>query len=631
MIPVPLTTLTAAAETAPAGGAAAWQVIAVTAFVTVGFTALVVLGEMHRRGRRTPLGTIAAFASRLSGLPVWAALPLGVAGVALSTALFGYMWDAALHIDRGRDDGPLANPSHYLILGGLYGITAAGYLSSVLVKPGEKPGRSALRITDDWYVPLGAVLISAAALFAFAGFPLDDVWHRLFGQDVTLWGPTHLVMLGGGMMTLVGVVILFEEGVASARHRESGGTRKPSKNLIARVADLIPAIPLWPTRALIAGGFLGGLSIFQGEFDYGVPQFQLVLQPLLIAVSAGIALVAARLWIGRGGALGAVAFYLLIRGVVSLLVGPVFGETTPSAPLYVAEAACVELAALFFARRPLVMGAVAGLAIGTIGFAAEWAWIGVAMPIEWTEALLPEGLILAALGGIFGGVIGSLFGLALRRENPLPARAGAIAAGSLAAVMACFAFGLADRNPSGAEAQVTLTEVKGAPEREVIANVRFDPPEIADGASWVRGIAWQGGGLVGFDFERVGEGLYRATEPLPAHGTWKAGIRIQNGHSVIGVPIYSPADEAIPLPEVPARAAFTRPFEPDRELLQRERDPDVAPWIWFAASLSVLLMALAFFSVLAWGMARFARGGPAEPSSPRARPFSGIPATGAGA
>ena len=36
------------------------------------------------------------------------------------------------------------------------------------------------------------------------------------------------------------------------------------------------------------------LSTFQLEFDLGVPQFQLIFQPMLIMLAAGVALVAAR-------------------------------------------------------------------------------------------------------------------------------------------------------------------------------------------------------------------------------------------------------------------------------------------------------------------------------------------------
>src|SRR5918996_2550944 len=110
------------AEAAPAGGAATGEVIAMFVALTVGFGGLVLLGESHRRGVRTPLGTLAAFSSRVGGLPQWAALPLAVVGISLVGALFGYMWDVSPHIDQGRDAGPFANPSHYFIPAGLYGI-----------------------------------------------------------------------------------------------------------------------------------------------------------------------------------------------------------------------------------------------------------------------------------------------------------------------------------------------------------------------------------------------------------------------------------------------------------------------------------------------------------------------------
>ncbi len=129
-------------------------------------------------------------------------------------------WDISLHIDDGRDAGPLANPAHYLILFGLYGIFAAGFLAIVL--PEGKPSRGAVRISGDWYAPLGGIAMMASAAFALIGFPLDDVWHRIFGQDVTLWGPTHLMLIGGAGLTLIGSAILIVEGrvPSSARPRQ---------------------------------------------------------------------------------------------------------------------------------------------------------------------------------------------------------------------------------------------------------------------------------------------------------------------------------------------------------------------------------------------------------------------------
>src|SRR3712207_3159704 len=108
-------------------------------------------------------------------------------------------------------------------------------------------------------------------------------------------------------------------------------------------------------RVGIVGGFLTGLSTFQAEFDFGVPQYAQVFQPFLIALAAGVALVAGRIWIGMGGALLAALFFLVMRGLVDAITGPlVFDEPFPSLPLYVGEALVVELAALALVKRPLV-------------------------------------------------------------------------------------------------------------------------------------------------------------------------------------------------------------------------------------------------------------------------------------
>src|SRR5688500_19944972 len=54
------------------------------------------------------------------------------------TAVLGMYWDISLHIDNGRDDGPLANPAHFLILIGLYGVLLAGVLSAALAKDRDR-------------------------------------------------------------------------------------------------------------------------------------------------------------------------------------------------------------------------------------------------------------------------------------------------------------------------------------------------------------------------------------------------------------------------------------------------------------------------------------------------------------
>ena len=50
-----------------------------------------------------------------------------------------------------------------------------------------------------------------------------------------------------------------------------------------------PAAAAAVRRALLLGSFLVALSTFQGEFDFGVPQFRQVLHPVLIMLAAGSA------------------------------------------------------------------------------------------------------------------------------------------------------------------------------------------------------------------------------------------------------------------------------------------------------------------------------------------------------
>jgi hypothetical protein len=592
----------------PAGGAEIGQIIIATAMAAVALGGLAWAVHRYRSGTGRGLERAARWFERVSGLPMWAALPSAVSAISLVTAMLGFYWDVSLHIDEGRDAGPLANPAHYLILGGLFGIFAAGYLAISLPREGERPGKAAIKITDGWYAPVGGVLILACGVFALAGFPLDDLWHRIFGQDVTLWGPTHLMMVGGAAMTTIAQSVLLAEGLWERRRMEAAGDATgDSRGSTPLVTQL--------RRIAIGGALLIGLSAFQAEFDFGVPQFRLIFQPLLLAFSAGFALVMARIWIGRGGALSAVAFFIIGRGIVSLIVGPVFGETTPVFPLYIVEALLIEAAALWLGReRPLALGVTGGLLAGTVGFAAEYGWSHVIMPIPWTTDILPEGLIVAVIAGVSGGVIGGLFASALRGKLPRLARPALVAA--LVAFMAVVANGLITTEPQGS-ASMRLDKSAGG--EEATATVRLDPPDLADDPAWFQTMAWQGGGLEISEMDQVSDGVYRTAEPVPISGQWKAILRLQYDRTIAAVPIYAPADPEIPVKEIPAKSQFQRDFIPDKEILQRELKSDVPGFLWPAASGFVLICALGFAWLLAWGTARVARadeGAPTPPAAP---------------
>ncbi len=579
----------------PSGGAPISEVIAATAGAAVVTAAILLPLIAYRAGRFPALGRVVDGIEERTNIPAWAGLSATLLTGSLLVAVFGMYWDISLHIDDGRDAGPLANPAHYFILVGLFGVFMSGLLGIALAK---EPTRTSIEVTPGWHAPVGALMIAACGAVSLLAFPLDDVWHRLFGQDVTLWGPTHLMLIGGAALSLLGGWALQVE--ADELRREAGRPPGPWSRL---------------REVALCGGFLLGVSTFQAEFDFSVPQFALVLHPILLMLAAGLALVSARIRFGPGGALVSLVLFLAVRGLLAVTVGGVFEQTVPTFPLYLTEALCVEAVALLWMRgrpvatRPVSFGLVSGVAIGTVGLAGEWAWSQAWIVTPWNSALLPDAVILGFLAAVAGGVLGGFIGRCLtpsverveRMPRPTVPVAAALAVGVLA-------FAIPATDGDGAKASFQLTEVTSADDpggRTVNGTIRLDPPDAAEDARWFNVTAWQGGQRSEIhEPERTGPGTYRITEPIHVDGTWKSTLRLHSGRDIVGLPVFLPKDEAIPAPETPATSSFTREFILDKKNLQREQKDDVPGWLILVAYLSVLAIALALIGMMAWGLRR---------------------------
>lgn len=603
-----------AAEAPPAGGAALDQVIIATAF-GLGVTAvLFALCIGHRAGRIGLLAWGGRISERVSPLPGWAGVPAGIALVTLLPTLAGLQWDESLHIAQGRDEGPLANPSHYVLLQGIFGLFAAGVIA--LTMADDRVGRSGLQLPGAWRMPAGGVLATAGASMALVGFPLDDVWHRIYGQDVTLWSPTHVLMIAGMSVGVLGIIVLVAEGL-----RAAGGVSQRRDRHPGAALAVLHGTTRWLLAVMLPAALLLVVSLLQGEFDYGVPQYRLVLHPMIVMAAAGTALVAARIYGGRGAALLAVLGFVVIRGVIALLVGPVLGEPWHVFPLYLVEAGLVELVALRIATdRPLAFGLVAGGLIGSIGLAAEWAW-SYLFPYPWPAALLPEAVVLGLGMALAGAVIGAWLGSHLRISNPIRTpdlRFGAVA--SSIALTAMIAYALHESAPGDpVRASVTLTEVETGPERTVDARITVDPAVAAEDAEWFSAIAWQGDGLISESLEETSPGVWETRAPLPVYGNWKSAIRLHTGDQLLGVPVFLPRDDAIPVDEVSASSRFTRTFEPERSLLQREAKEVASGLVELGAAI-VAALCFALLGVAAGILHRLAVSAPLPRSAPGAPP-----------
>jgi hypothetical protein len=592
----------ALADGPPAGGVPTEDLIpaAIVGTILVAFVAF--FGWAHRTGQTTLLTRSAQLSEKVMGLPGYAALPFLLVGGSLLIAVFGFYWDVSTHIDNGRDPGPFANPSHWFIIFGLLGIALAGVLCLLLGVDEDHP--TGVKLRDGWKVPIGGLLLAVCGVIALLGFPLDDVWHRIFGQDVTLWSPTHIQMVGGASLATLCMWIL----VGEAR-------RAPDPSLTERWPKLLDII--------LAGSFLIGASTLQAEFDYAVPQFRLLYQPVLVMVAAGLALVAARIRLGPWGAVQATAVFLLVRVALTLLVTPMMGRTMLHFPLYLGAALAVELIARFVdTDRQVTFGAIAGLAIGTLGLAAEWLWTVAFMPINWPLAMLPETLAIAVPAAIGAGVIGGYIGRALAPpEAPRQQAPTWVAVAVGVVTLAALVYPIPMMDEPGATATVVLDDIDTGAERTVAATITLDPPTLGEGANYVNVTAWQGAqwrrGVHSFadPLERVEQGVYRTTRPIPVHGQWKALIRVHDGRTMIAAPIFLPEDAAIPAEEVPADSEFTREFVLGQELLLRE-EQDAPAWLTATAYFLTLALIAAWIAGVGWGIRHLRRRAMAAPRRP---------------
>ena len=599
--------LAQASEAAPSVNGAPLGQIAIVAVLTTGVTLLMLATiARYRQGYARPLRALGRTSESVMGVPGWAGVP-AVAGVAFGAlALFGVTWDVALHIDEGRDEGPLGTLAHYPILIGLLGLFQSGLLAvGMAPKRPERASRAALRIRGLWPIPAAAALMLVSSALAFLGFPLDDLWHRLFGQDVSLWGPTHVMMIACAVLGVIAALILLVEGA-----------RVAGRDLLHR-----GGVAMRPLPVAFGAVVLLGWAVLLGEFDWGVPQYRMVWHPMILAFASAQALVVARVWGGRGAALAAWAIYLPALGILSLLVGGPLGQSMPSLPLFLAQAVAIELLAGRGAiAAPVRFGALAGLLAGTVGFAAEYAWSQVAMPLPWTTNLLPEGLPVSIVAGVAGGVLGAVFAASLM--GTLAAGRGPRLAATVAAI-ATVALGvnaLVVSNPADVRATIQVSDVRdteapgyGGVQPTGRISVRFDPPGITDGAHWVSAMGWQGQGSFVDPLTKQADGSWGTDARIPVSGNWKSMVRVHSGRSMLAVPVFMKADPAIGFAGMPVRPEVTRAMVFDQQVLQIERKDDVPGWLWNPAIVLVLGMVLALAYATGRAAAHVGRAGEPVP------------------
>jgi len=213
---------------------------------------------------------------------------------------WGLGWDIRWHLLIGRDSFWI--PPHVMTYAA---VTAAACISFGVLLLETWAARGGARGPDTLAVAglvgtRGFHLAWWGMALVLVAAPIDDLWHRLFGIDVTLWSPPHLLGLAGGQInTLACLVIACELWPAPSRARTAAlvlgatfllGSFEIVLDPSWRVAFLHGGVLFytWPTLGAALLGFALGL----GARLAGSRSLPLVAAAGAVLVQASIVVVA---------------------------------------------------------------------------------------------------------------------------------------------------------------------------------------------------------------------------------------------------------------------------------------------------------------------------------------------------
>ncbi|CAA9570149.1 MAG: hypothetical protein AVDCRST_MAG86-1575 [uncultured Truepera sp.] len=319
---------------------------------------------------------------------LWSLGVLPVMMVGAVSGIVGLYWDVAWHVDKGRDS--FFTPPHNF----LYGAIAIVLLMSVVALVRD-------RRDTPLHLPIGRLRLHPGVLIVAVGAalelffaPADELWHRLFGPDATLWAPMHLVGLTGLTLAAFGSLV-------SAWVETRLATEPARKRLFALVTLFFAAI------------LLAWSAVLMAEFEFYIQVFPTFWHPLLLTGLPAFTLVLmARLrplpWAATLTALGFGALRLLLAvflmGTSALDLA---GDTRPLIPVFILAGLAADL---LVSRLPAW---AVGLAVGATSLLTNWFLVGTVGLMSWHRGALLVGVPLGLLLACVLGVLGSLAAKAL--------------------------------------------------------------------------------------------------------------------------------------------------------------------------------------------------------------------------
>lgn len=132
------------------------------------------------------------------------------------TFFLGTSWDIQWHTFIGRDRTLI--PPHVMMLCGvtICGLAAllAVLIETAWVRRDRTLAQYSTDFADRFHGSLGAYIAGFGALNTAVAFPLDSYWHALYGIDVAIWAPFHIMLIMGMAISTLGSMYML----SSASH-----------------------------------------------------------------------------------------------------------------------------------------------------------------------------------------------------------------------------------------------------------------------------------------------------------------------------------------------------------------------------------------------------------------------------
>jgi hypothetical protein len=239
----------------------------------------------HSIGKASSLSASTSQAPSLYAV-LWFRLTCGLTtllGAVIS--FFALSWDVQWHTFVGRDR--TLTPPHILLLSGyaLCGIAAlvAVIVETQWVKNNPAMAKRYTSFANRFAAPLGIYITGYAALNGALAFPVDQYWHTLYGIDVTIWAPFHIMAISGlALMALGAVYTLVSVAKMATSLNAVKEKRVASIGAVVAMATSLAAFTVLAAEGIDPDKFiqLGFTSIDLFPFLQG-----LLLSTLLLAIA----------------------------------------------------------------------------------------------------------------------------------------------------------------------------------------------------------------------------------------------------------------------------------------------------------------------------------------------------------